>query len=133
MESTLTEIARLVDRLNYYDLENGFGKNKIKRKSKNTKYKLIKIKKSNNSGKKMMAVFENLKTGRTKTTHFGAAGMSDYTKHKDKKRMELYINRHKKREKWNDPVSAGALSRWILWNKTSLKASIADYKKRFKF
>jgi hypothetical protein len=27
-------------------------------------------------------------------------------------------------------MSAGALSRWILWNKTSLRASIADYKKK---
>jgi hypothetical protein len=27
--------------------------------------------------------------------------------------------------------SAGALSRWILWNKPTLAASIKDYKKRF--
>ena len=27
-----------------------------------------------------------------KTTHFGAAGMSDYTKHKDKARKERYLN-----------------------------------------
>ena len=26
-------------------------------------------------------------------------------------------------------MSAGALSRWILWNKPTLKASIDDYKK----
>ena len=39
--------------------------------------------------------------GKTKTIHFGAKGMSDFTKHKDPKRKELYITRHAKREDWN--------------------------------
>ena len=82
-------------------------------------YKLITIKKSTNPAKKKMAIFENRDTGRRKTTHFGAAGMSDYTKHKDSARMQRYLNRHRKRENWNDPTTAGALSRWILWNKPS--------------
>ena len=94
-------------------------------------YLLVSIKKSTRKEKKMMAVFEHCKTGRTKTTHFGAAGMSDFTKHKDKNRKERYLARHKPNQNWNDPVSAGALSRWILWNKTSLQASIKDYKKKF--
>ena len=80
----------------------------------------------------MMAIFENKQTGREKTVHFGAEGMSDFTKHKDPERKERYINRHKKNENWKDPTTAGALSRWILWNKPSLSASIADYKKKFK-
>lgn len=96
-------------------------------------YKLLFIKKSTKPDKKLMAVFLNKNTQRTKTTHFGASGMSDYTKHKDPERKKDYISRHSARENWNDPVSAGALSRWILWNKPSLKASIQDYKKRFKF
>lgn len=90
------------------------------------------IKKSTNPDKKFMAVFTNCKTSKTKTVHFGANGMSDYTIHKDPERKKRYINRHKRNEKWNDPLSAGALSRWILWNKPGLKASISDYKKRFK-
>ena len=57
--------------------------------------------------------------------------MSDYTKHKDPERMKRYNNRHRRNENWNDPTTAGALSKWILWNKPSLKASIADYKSRF--
>ena len=36
----------------------------------------------------------------TKTVHFGAAGMSDYTKHKDDERKQAYIQRHKKNEDW---------------------------------
>ena len=77
-----------------------------------------------------MAIFyENNK--KIKTTHFGAAGMSDYTKHKDKKRKTRYLTRHKKRENWSNYMSAGALSRWILWNKKTLRESKADYKRRF--
>jgi len=98
-----------------------------------TCYQLLKIVKSNKSNKKLMAVFENCQTGRKKTTHFGAYGMSDFTLHKDQDRKKNYISRHSKNEDWNNPITAGALSRWILWNKTSLSASIADYKKKFKF
>ena len=38
----------------------------------------------------------------------------------------------KKKENWNDYMSAGSLSRWILWNKPTLTASIQDYMRRFK-
>jgi hypothetical protein len=68
-----------------------------------------------------------------KHTDFGAKGMSDFTIHKDEKRKERYLNRHRAREDWNDPYTAGALSRWVLWNKPTLKASWNDYKKRFGF
>tara|TARA_R110000787_G_scaffold74156_1_gene165006 strand:+ start:794 stop:1069 length:276 start_codon:yes stop_codon:yes gene_type:complete len=84
------------------------------------------IKKSTNPKKKFMARFDD-----KKTIHFGSAGMSDFTKNKDEKRKSLYIARHKAREDWTNPKSAGALSRWILWNKPTLKASVEDYKKRF--
>ena len=88
------------------------------------------IKKSTNPKKKYMAVFyENKK--KVKTTHFGAAGMSDYTKHKDKKCKTRYLTRHRKRENWSNYMSAGALSRYILWGEPTLRASIQKYKKRF--
>jgi len=94
--------------------------------------KKVVIKKSTNSAKKYMAIFYQ-DGKKIKTTHFGAAGMSDYTKHKNKSRKKRYMNRHRTRENWNNPMTAGALSRWILWNKPTLKASIDDYKKKFKF
>lgn len=94
--------------------------------------KKVVIKKSTNSEKKYMAIFYQ-DGKKIKTTHFGAAGMSDYTKHKNKSRKKRYMNRHRTRENWNNPMSAGALSRWILWNKPTLKASIDDYKKKFNF
>ena len=78
-----------------------------------------------------MAKFET-DSGRTRTVHFGSAGMTDHTKDpKDTERKERYLARHAKNENWNDPTTAGALSRWILWNKSTVSASIADYKKRF--
>ena len=91
--------------------------------------KLISIKKSPKKDKKYVATFS--RNGRIKKTHFGFSKMSDFTKHKDPARKQRYINRHKKRENWKDPTSAGALSRYILWHKPSLRASISDYKKRF--
>jgi len=93
------------------------------------KLKLLSIKRSPKKDKKLVATF--CRSGRIKQTHFGAKGMSDFTIHKDKARMERYKNRHSRRENWNDPTSAGALSRWVLWNKPSLRGSIADYKRRF--
>jgi len=74
-----------------------------------------------------MAVFENPK----KTIHFGAAGMSDYPQNKDDARKKRYLDRHRKNEDWSNPRTAGALSRWILWNKPTRRASIADFKRRF--
>jgi len=91
------------------------------------KLKLVKIVKSPNKKKKYRAYFS---TG--KHTDFGAAGMSDYTKHKDPERMKRYLNRHKSRENWRDPTTAGSLSRFVLWNKPSFRASVADYKRKFK-
>ncbi len=78
-----------------------------------------------------MAVFEDKDGKKIKTTHFGARGMSDYTKHGDKERMKLYESRHKKNEHWNRPMTAGSLSKNILWNKPSLAGSFNDYKRRF--
>ncbi len=89
------------------------------------------IKKSTNSKKKYMAIFYD-GDKKIKTTHFGSAGMSDFTIHKDPERKQRYLNRHKKRENWDRYMTAGSLSRYILWNKPTFKASVSDYKKRFK-
>ena len=51
----------------------------------------------------------------------------------DEERKQRYLDRHRARENWNDFMSAGSLSRWILWNRPTLRASISYYKKRFKF
>lgn len=48
------------------------------------------FKKSTRKGKKWMVLYEG------KTIHFGAAGMSDFTIHKDKERRDRYRARHGK-------------------------------------
>ena len=93
-------------------------------------YVRVTITKSDKPKKKYKAVLYD-KDNKTKTIYFGSAGASDFTKHKDEKRKQLYINRHKKRERWDVPDTAGSLAKHILWNLPTLRASIADYKKRF--
>jgi hypothetical protein len=85
------------------------------------------LKKSNRPDKKFMVFVDG------KTIHFGAAGMSDYTKHKDYERMQRYNIRHKKRENWGKSgiKTAGFWSKWILWNKPSFEASKKNIASRF--
>ncbi len=93
--------------------------------------KNVTIKASPKAQKKLVATFTRA-DGTTKTTHFGSAGMDDYTRTKDKEQRARYIARHKKRENWSDPESAGALSRYILWgDSTSQRTNIASFKRRF--
>ena len=58
--------------------------------------------------------------------------MSDYTQHKNPERNKLYENRHKSRENWNDPLTAGFYAKNILWNKPTITESVKDTNKRFK-
>jgi hypothetical protein len=88
------------------------------------------LRRSRNPEKKWDAVFE--KDGKEKVVAFGAKGYSDFTKHKNTTRKARYIKRHSGMgEHWDKPDTPGALSRWILWNKPSLKGSLRDFKKRF--
>ena len=87
---------------------------------------LVSVRPSDRKDKKYVATFDD----GTKT-HFGAKGMSDFTLHRDEERKARYIARHRVNEDWTNPKSAGTLSRWILWNKPTLDASIKDFKKRF--
>ena len=89
------------------------------------------VKKSDKAGKKLMAVFTK-DNGRTKTTHFGASGMDDYTITKNKEQRTRYRQRHQKDLQTKDPTRAGFLSYYILWgNSTSRQENIKNYKKRF--
>ena len=92
----------------------------------------VSIGKSTRQGKKMVAVFYDEAKKKIKTTHFGASGYEDYTTHGEMQRKMNYIARHKDREDWNDYMTSGSLSRWILWNKPTLSESIKDYMNKFK-
>ena len=95
------------------------------------------FKKSPRKDKKLRAIF-TMEDGKKKNVDFGASGYMDYIKYykrngkqKANEKKKSYLARHKPNEDWSDPLSAGALSRWILWNKQTIARSISDYKKRF--
>ena len=110
------------------------------------------IKLSDKPDKRYMAVFydrgsrppttknEEVKNKKVKTTHFGYAitdrGIkkygSTYIDHKNDDLKEAYIARHKVNEDFNDYMSAGSLSRYILWEKKSLREAINNFKRRFR-
>ena len=92
--------------------------------------KLVKISQSKVKGKRYTAHFQNEK-GKVKKVHFGSSNHENYTMHGDDERKKRYLQRHRKNEQWNQPLTAGSLSRWILWNKRGLYESILDYKSRF--
>ena len=98
----------------------------------------VKLVELENQNKKYKAIFYNNGMPK-KTVYFGDGPSKDYTLYHAERgpkfaneRKRLYLVRHKKRENWKDFSSAGALSRWILWNKKTRQASINDYLKRFK-
>lgn len=68
-----------------------------------------------------------------KVVMFGAKGYEDYTKHKDEERKKLYLVRHEKNENWGKEgiMTPGFWSRWLLWNKPSIRESIQDIEERF--
>jgi hypothetical protein len=81
---------------------------------------------------KWVGVFTDPITKKERRVPFGSFGMSDYTLNKDPLRRANYLARHKTRENWNDPMTAGALSRWLLWgDSTSLQTNVRRFKQRF--
>lgn len=80
----------------------------------------VTVSKNRNGVHKFTAVFPD-----GSKVHFGRKGYSDYTKHKDKERMELYLTRHRSRENWarSGAKTAGFWSRWLLWSSPSLNVA----------
>tara|TARA_R110001632_G_scaffold201830_1_gene324788 strand:+ start:2425 stop:2721 length:297 start_codon:yes stop_codon:yes gene_type:complete len=82
------------------------------------------------SNKRYKAVFYDRTNKKVKTIQFGDKRYENYTIHNDDKRKELYRKRHH-RDNIDDPMTAGSLSWYLLWNKQTLQASITDYEQRF--
>ena len=92
--------------------------------------KLVSVKRVGGD-KEFVAVFQRA-DGRSKTTRFGTASNYDSNPDKTKKDRENYIKRHRVNEDFNDPTSAGALSRWILWGESrSFEKNVRAFKRRF--
>tara|TARA_R110001592_G_scaffold34272_3_gene117765 strand:+ start:2914 stop:3249 length:336 start_codon:yes stop_codon:yes gene_type:complete len=107
--------------------------------------KLMKIIPAKDKKKKWTAYFLlDAKTKKEKAVSFGASGYRDFTLmndknskfyEKDKKVREkvkkAYRARHAK-DPINSPITAGALSYWILWSSPSFGGSIRNFKNKFK-
>ena len=88
------------------------------------------ISKSNKGDKRLVAQFP------TKKVHFGSKDGSTFVDHRNTKTKKAWEARHRVNEDWRDWDSAGALAKHILWNKTNMKASVADLnskQNRYKF
>jgi hypothetical protein len=97
-------------------------------------YKFLKLQKATDQKHKYEAIFLNKETNRQKTIKFGGYGYDDYTtfdKSIREERKERYKKRHQN-DNLNDPLSPGALSMYILWNKPTIEESLKDYLKMFK-
>ena len=88
----------------------------------------IEISKSNKKDKKLMAVIDG-----KKTIHFGDSNYSDFTKHKNEARKDNYISRHSN-EDWSksNVASPAWMSRFILWEKPTLKGAVDNANKKYK-
>lgn len=87
---------------------------------------------ANDSKHKWVGIFQDPVTKTERRVPFGSFGMSDYTINRDPLRRANYLSRHQTRENWNDPMTAGSLSRWILWGETtSLQTNVRRFKQRF--
>jgi len=84
------------------------------------------LKKATAKGKKWMVI-----TPDKKVIQFGQEGASDYTINKDPERKASYLARHRANENWNDLSSAGAWSRWLLWEEQTLGKAISKMEKKF--
>jgi hypothetical protein len=65
--------------------------------------------------------------------HFGLDGGQTYLEHGDKAKRAAYIARHVVNENWDDPKTAGSLSRYLLWGDTqSLSSNLEAFKSKFR-
>ena len=89
----------------------------------------MKIENSHQANKRFLAIFND----GTKI-NFGLKGASTYIDgNRTEKERENYIKRHSVRENFNNPKTAGSLSKWILWGDSkSIDKNYNDFIKKFK-
>ena len=92
--------------------------------------KLISIRSSKNPDKKWTAIFK-LDSGKEKKVRFGQKGATDYTVGASLTQRKSYRARHSV-DNLHDPMSAGALSYYILWGDSrNMNSNIQTYKRKF--
>lgn len=94
----------------------------------------MRVSRSTRINKKYVATFED-----GARTHFGGAGCGDFilwTRRKGpdfaRQKRVAYIKRHGATETWDDPTSAATLSRYILWEKPTMREAIEFYERKFR-
>lgn len=93
--------------------------------------KLVSVKSARDGIHKYVAHFI-LDTGRDKKVKFGAKGYTDFIlSGGDKERRLRYLNRHKDKEDWSNPLTPGSLARWILWEEPTLHKAVQKFVERF--
>jgi hypothetical protein len=94
--------------------------------------KLLSVTPSSHPDKKLDVKLET-DQGREKHIHVGAKGMDDFTKTRDEEQKQRYITRHRSREDWrlSGILTSGFWAKNLLWNKPTLRESVADVKARF--
>ena len=91
--------------------------------------RLIGISLSSRPDKKLMAVFSL--EGKQKIIHFGSKDSQTFAEGADDLKRLNYVKRHKVREDFNNPFTAGSLAYHILWTERSMKKAIENYKNKF--
>ena len=79
--------------------------------------KLLRVVPTPGLSKKYAAVFV-LPNGRQRTVRFGTASNYVSNPRKTARDRAAYIARHRVNENHNDPLTPGALSRWLLWGES---------------
>ena len=94
-------------------------------------FQFISLKKAEKAPYKYTAIVKNKTTGRENTIHFGNRNYEDYTTHKDEKRRDAYIARHKERENWtaSGANTAGYWSYHYLWRFKTKTEALSTIKK----
>lgn len=97
--------------------------------------RLLAVAPSPRRDKKLVATFEV--DGRAVSVHFGARAYQDYTTYWKtsqsvaRRKREQYIRRHGATESWTDPTTPATLSRYVLWERPTVPAAIAAFRRRF--
>ena len=69
----------------------------------------------------------------SRKVHVGQAGASDFRIHRDEQRKQRYLARHRANENWtkSGAMTAGFLSRYLLWNEETLEKSVAKLNRKY--
>lgn len=92
------------------------------------------ISNSSIEGKRYKVVLYDKNDEKVKTVNFGSKGGSTFLEHKDLVTRQNWLNRHSKlNEDWSKKgmCTAGFWSRWFLWEKKTLKETIAFMQKKY--